>query len=72
MKKVYSIEHDKHWFNKISKLIRENALENIYIQHKPLGRGLDQEYVKGFRDISETPDFMLIDGKKGTCALWRR
>ena len=67
---MYSIEHYEHWFNQIHKLINKNLLGNVDIQHKPLGEGFDQEYIEGFRNMSESPDFMLIYGKKrDLCAL---
>ena len=70
VRKIYSIEHDEHWFNQIHKLINKNLLGNVDIQHKPLGEGFDQEYIEGFRNMSESPDFILIDGRKrDLCAL---
>jgi len=69
-KYLYSIEHDRDWFNQVSQKISEEDIRNVKLIFKPLGEGLDEHYAKGFEDIDETPDFILVDGKlRDQCAL---
>jgi len=61
-----SVEHNKYWYDKVSKMIKENNLDNVdlfFLQNK-------EKYIKlvnKFKDNSL--DFVLIDGiLRGECA----
>lgn len=57
--KLYSIEHNKTYYKKISKLIEKNNLNNVvYIyKNKPV------KYIESFKKLKENSlDFVFIDG----------
>ena len=47
-KYLYSIEHDRDWFNQVSQKISEEDIRNVKLIFIPLGEGLDEHYAKGF------------------------
>lgn len=74
VKKIYSIENNKEWFEKVQGDLRKANLTNIdyrlqnYIEGEDPGQS---EYTRIFKDLSpETISVALVDGyHRGYCAL---
>jgi len=70
-----SVEHDEAWYNKVSRMLKDNNLNNVdYHLHprdKADGQGGETDYVKVLQQIkTDSVDFVLIDGVyRDFCAL---
>ncbi|MCZ2223423.1 MAG: class I SAM-dependent methyltransferase [Chitinophagales bacterium] len=65
LKKLYSIEGDKRWYDKIQKSILGNNVANVdyrYIDHQNENPENFKNYILVFDEIDIQVDFILVDG----------
>ena len=62
VKKYYSIEHDKEWYNKMSEEIKKEKLDNITYRHIEITTPIEDLYEIDPEYVKQYSEELIIDG----------